>query len=49
MVPPLQLPDLLSGDGTKEYQPSPFFRHEENSAFARRLFCCNTAPACRDL
>ena len=22
----LQLPDLLSGDGTKEYQPSPFFR-----------------------
>jgi regulator-associated protein of mTOR len=22
----LQLPDLLSGEGGKEYQPSPFFR-----------------------
>lgn len=22
----LQLPDLLSGDGSREYQPSPFFR-----------------------
>jgi hypothetical protein len=22
----LQLPDLLAGDGAKEYQPSPFFR-----------------------
>jgi regulator-associated protein of mTOR len=28
----LQLPDLLSGDGTKEYQPSPFFS-EQLTAF----------------
>lgn len=32
----LQLPDLLSGEGGKEYQPSPFFRQGLVARAARR-------------